>query len=304
MKLSLFRVVLPLVILTVLVGIAITYQNMPTSAQGNDQRKGDPFCDTHPGDAFIDMSERDFEFRKAERARRGASADATGGNIPVYFHVINNGSTYAEGNLTDTQINSQIAHLNTTFSSTGWNFVLAGIDRTTNATWYTDCEGISESAMKGALRQGTADDFNIYSCNPGGGLLGRATFPSSYSSNPTRDGVLIDYRTLPGGTYTNYNEGDVTTHELGHWMGLYHTFQGGCARNATSGGDLVSDTPAEQTSAGGCPVGRDTCVGSKFPGLDPIDNFMDYTHNSCMFRFTTGQDTRMDSQFTTYRAGK
>jgi len=304
MKLSSFRVVFPLVILTVLVGIAVTYQNMPASAQSNEQRKGDPFCDTHPNDAFIDMSERDFEFRKAERARRGASADLTGGSIPVYFHVINNGSTYAEGNLTDTQINSQIAHLNATFSTTGWNFVLAGIDRTTNATWYTDCEGVSESAMKGALRQGSADDFNIYSCNPGGGLLGRATFPSSYSGNPTRDGILIDYRTLPGGSYTNYNEGDVTTHELGHWMGLYHTFQGGCARNATSGGDLVSDTPAELSAASGCPTGRDSCTGSKFAGLDPIDNFMDYTHNSCMFRFTTGQDTRMDSQFTTYRAGK
>jgi hypothetical protein len=304
MKMKLLRFGFPFAVLAVLIGIAFTYQSVSSLAQGNSHQKGDPFCDTHPSDAFIDLSERDFEFRKAERARRGQSADLTGGAIPVYFHVINQGSTYADGNLTDTQINSQITHLNNTFSGTGWTFVLAGIDRTTNATWYTDCEGASESAMKGALRQGSADDFNIYSCNPGGGLLGRATFPSSYASNPTRDGVLIDYRTLPGGSYTNYNEGDVTTHELGHWMGLYHTFQGGCARSATNGGDLVSDTPAEQSAASGCPVGRDTCVGNKFPGVDPIDNFMDYSYNSCMFRFTAGQDARMDSQFTTYRAGK
>jgi hypothetical protein len=212
--------------------------------------------------------------------------------IQVYFHVIT--STSGAGALSAGDINAQMNVLNSAFAGTGWSFDLAGTTTTANNSWYSNFENVSvERAAKSALRQGSADDLNIYTADLAT-YLGWATFPSSYAGDPSYDGVVILTESLPGGTADPYNEGDTATHEVGHWMGLYHTFQGGCSKN----GDLVSDTPAERSAAFGCPTGRDTCRGA---GLDPIHNFMDYTDDDCMDSFTTGQDTRMDKQFSQYR---
>jgi Pregnancy-associated plasma protein-A len=233
------------------------------------------------------------------KAMEPASATAvTGGVINVYVHVINKGTGIANGDVPASAITSQINVLNAAYASTGWSFNLVSTDRTTNATWFNACDAAAnEKKLKTALRQGTADDLNLYTCNPGGGLLGWATFPNSYTSSPKMDGVVILYSSFPGGASAPYNLGDTATHEIGHWMGLYHTFQGGCSGT----GDSVSDTPAEADAAFGCPAGQDTCSGA---GADPIYNFMDYTDDSCMNTFTAGQDARMDSQFSTYRYGK
>ena len=259
--------------------------------------KGDRFCATDHNPQKIAAAEIDFAERQA-KMQDEQSVDVNGGVINVYFHVVSNGAT---GNISDSMINSQMSVLNNAFDDWGWTFNLVSVDRSSNSTWFNGCYGSSETAMKNALRQGSADDLNIYTCNPSGGILGYATFPSSYSSAPLKDGVVLLYSSLPGGNAAPYNLGDTGTHEVGHWMGLYHTFQGGCARSATDGGDYVADTPAERSAAYGCPSGRDTCTGSRYPGLDPVTNFMDYTDDSCMFKFSSGQDARMDSLFTTYR---
>lgn len=233
------------------------------------------------------------------KARSRPGLRATGGVINVYWHVIRRGTGISNGDIPDSQITSQINVLNAAYASTGWQFNLISVDRTTNTTWYTAGPSTSaETAMKNALRLGSADDLNIYSSNPGGGLLGWATFPSSYASQPKKDGVVLLYSSVPGGTAAPYNLGDTATHEVGHWMGLYHTFQGGC----NGQGDYVSDTAAEKSPAYGCPTGRNSCPNK--PGNDPITNFMDYTDDACMNSFTTGQDARMDSMWTTYRQGK
>ena len=230
----------------------------------------------------------------------GGSTDPV--TIDVYFHVITNGS---QGSVSSKQITDQIAVLNNAYdggtvggAGTRFRFVLAGVTGTSNATWFNmGYNSPEESAAKSALRQGGPESLNIYSANLEDSLLGWATFPSSYNSNSTDDGVVVLYDSLPGGDAAPYNLGDTATHEVGHWLGLYHTFQGGCSKS----GDLVSDTPPERSPAYGCPIGRDTCRNG---GADPIRNFMDYTDDFCMFKFTTGQSTRSDSMWATYRQGK
>ncbi|WP_437754064.1 zinc metalloprotease [Sorangium sp. So ce1389] len=216
--------------------------------------------------------------------------------IPVHVHVINKGAGVANGDVTDAMIAEQISVLNAAYASTRFSFELVSTDRTTNATWFTMGSGsTAERNAKRALRTGGSDHLNLYTANPGDGLLGWATFPSSYARNPADDGVVVAHTSLPGGNGVPYNLGDTATHEVGHWLGLFHTFQGECTKN----GDSVADTASERSPAFGCPTGRDTCRNAS--GVDPIKNFMDYTDDACMDSFTAGQADRMSVQWDLYR---
>lgn len=247
----------------------------------------------------------------------GASAARAAGSvtIPVYFHVITN--TSGGGNVTDTQIQRQIDVLNSAYAgqdgdrasgqlapeaataNTPFRFQLVSTDRTPNNTWFNATLGsTAEGQMKAALRQGGAGALNIYSLNTGSSTLGWATFPWEYASRPIRDGVVVLFASLPGGSATGFNRGDTGTHEVGHWLGLYHTFQNGC----TSSGDGVSDTAAERSPFYGTPPPyRDSCTANRYPGRDPLENFMDYTDDVAMFQFTAGQSARADALVAQYR---
>jgi Pregnancy-associated plasma protein-A len=231
--------------------------------------------------------------------------------INVYFHVVSR--TDGTGNIPDAWLNNQINAMNEHYSgldtpvyrgaasNTSFRFVNAGVTRTVNDSWYAAGPGsAAQTAMKNALHQGTADDLNFYT-NSGGGYLGWATFPNEYAGAPLQDGVVCYWASLPGSSYVPYNEGDTGTHEVGHWLGLYHTFQGGC----TSPNDGVADTPLERSPFFGCPGSktRDTCKGASGSGVDPIENFMDYTDDPCMYKFSLGQSDRADSMWATYRNG-
>jgi hypothetical protein len=253
-------------------------------------------CGTPDVDAArLDMVEA-YSRRAVERANVSPYLTASR-VIPVYWHNINNSA--GTGVVpTAKQISDQIAVLNAAYASSGFSFSLVSTDTSNNDAWYTTTNGTTaERAMKTALRKGGSNALNVYANNMGGGLLGWATFPWDYASNPQLDGVVILSGSVPGGSAAPYNLGDTGTHEVGHWMGLYHTFQGGC----NGAGDVVSDTPAERSPAYGCPVGRDSCTGKRAAGLDPIENFMDYTDDACMNRFSNGQNVRMSDMWAAYR---
>jgi hypothetical protein len=220
-----------------------------------------------------------------------SSFDPPSITIPIAFHVITNGS---QGSVPNSHLTQQVNVLNSAYSGTGFSFTFASVDITDNGSWYT-MSGNAEVQAKNALNIDPYNTLNIYVAGIGGGLLGWATFPSSLNGNPDYDGVVLLNESLPGGSAAPYNEGDTGTHEVGHWLGLYHTFQGGCNGN----GDYVDDTPAEKSPAYGCPSGRDSC--RRKAGDDPIENFMDYTDDYCMDTFTDCQAVRMHEQVSTYR---
>ena len=221
--------------------------------------------------------------------------------IPVWVHVITRGSGYENGEITAQMIREQIDVMNDGFTgalggaNTGFSFNLVGTTHTVNEEWFLmGYNSQAENRAKKALRRGDAGTLNIYTID-GGLYLGWATFPKNYNGQADSDGIVIDYRSMPGGPYIRFGEGDTATHEVGHWLGLYHTFQNGCSKN----GDYVTDTAAERYPARGCPIGIDTCT--KLAGIDPVTNFMDYSDDPCLFDFTEGQAIRMQAAFATYR---
>jgi hypothetical protein len=162
--------------------------------------------------------------------------------------------------------------LNDNFAPSGLIFNFKGLDYTINELWAYDG---AELEMKKALRKGSYRALNLYFQVEIGGNLGYCYFPTNITSGSDDfyyDGCSILYTTVPGGSEVNYNEGKTVTHEVGHWFGLEHTFEGGCAEP----GDGVKDTPAQASPTSGCPIGRDSCPNIK--GLDPIHNYMDYSY--------------------------
>ncbi|MCW2636859.1 MAG: zinc metalloprotease [Blastococcus sp.] len=266
-----------------------------------------------PGATVLDPNSAS-QAQAQELASARAQAVLPGGSVTIrtVFHVISaKPLTPAQKSRRESMIAAQVRVLNNAFAGTGaaaisgntpfrYSYSPAETTWTVNGTWSRmQPDTAAEAAAKKALHTGGPSTLNLYVANIGGGLLGWATFPKAYyGSQLYQDGVVMLDESMPGGNAVNYNEGDTATHEVGHWLGLFHTFEGGCS----GPGDYVSDTPAEAEPAYQCKedAGRDSCPYQA--GADPIHNFMDYAEDFCMNRFTSGQVARMSNAWQSFRA--
>lgn len=218
-------------------------------------------------------------------------------SIPVVFHVISEGPTFEEGEVSDDYLIEQIEVLNRAYTgemggfSTPFKFSLGGINRVRNKSWHTiSLASEKELEIKTALRMGGAETLNVYLADivvegEKGKILGYSSLPVLYRVLPEMDGIVLNFRAVPGGPLERYNLGHTLVHEAGHWLGLLHTFTGGCDGFFT---DLISDTARHELPKTACPkTDYDSCPNDL--GADPSHNHMNYTVDSCRYEFTQGQ---------------
>lgn len=169
-----------------------------------------------------------------------------------------------------------------------------------NYNWYFMGHGSrAEREAKSALSRDPDKILNFYTGGLQEGLLGWATFPFDLDGDEVRDGVVVLDGSLPGGDETTFNLGKTAVHEVGHWLGLYHTFQDGCH----GFGDHVSDTPAHKGPNYGTPDEGLSHNACKDQELAPIKNYMNYVDDEWMTEFTSQQGQRMIEMIKMYRPG-
>ncbi|KAL3462120.1 hypothetical protein BJX64DRAFT_299746 [Aspergillus heterothallicus] len=219
----------------------------------------------------------------ASASPRYRPRQTNGNQIEVYFHLIR--ASESESAVLPWQMRQQVSYLNQYFRSSGFSFVLAGSDSQVIPGLGPVWLGTEEDYQIKQGRVGDLQTLNFYVV---------PAIMDGFAGYAYLDGIVLARDNFPGGRSVGYNTGKLGVHEAGHWLGLLHTFEGGC-----DGGDFVDDTPAEASPAlGGCPFGRDTCPS---PGADPIHNHMDYTNDACKYQFTAGQSRRMYGMWVRYR---
>lgn len=249
--------------------------------------------------------------------------------IPVVFHVVYNTTTH-NNSVSATRIQSQLDVLNKDFSKTNtdivnipsvWQplaantqiqFCMAtrkpngdwtnGIERRQTAmTAYTTggVDSVKFTSLGGLDAWDPTQYLNIWVINFANGVLGVTQMP--LTGPLSTDGICIQYTAFGTGSglLANYNKGRTATHEVGHWLGLFHIW--GDDNGTCVGSDSISDTPNQATAHFNCP---------SFPAVDscsPVSpgtmfvNYMDYSYDRCMYMFTLEQSSRMNIVLSTVR---
>ncbi len=238
--------------------------------------------------------------------------------IPVVFHVV---YKTAAQNIPDERLIEQIAILNADFrrlnadttntpgafhdvaADCNVEFCIAAVDPdgnpttgilrvATDVTTFGFDDGIKFTAMGGSNAWPADDYLNFWSGNIGAFLLGYAQFPGGPDAT---DGVVINFQNVGNNDAGYpYHLGRTATHEIGHWLNLYHIWgdDAGCGAS-----DLCGDTPNQKVETYGCPgfPKTDLCSADA-PGI-MFQNYMDYTDDACMNIFTEDQKSRIQSLF-------
>lgn len=244
--------------------------------------------------------------------------------VPVVFHIVHNGKPVGTGeNISDAQVQSQIDAMNLHYNFLDPNignvpapfqsavanchikFCLAKFDPQGNpttgiirhqfaqATWNTQDD--IDNTLKPATIWDHTKYLNIWSVKMGGdltsqGILAYATLP--YIANASDDGVVARSNVIGTiNTLAGYQLGKTVTHEVGHWLGLLHTW--GLGPGCGDQGDYIADTPDEDDAAYGCPTFPYISCPLTTPNGAMFMNYMDYTYDQCSSMFTNGQNDRM-----------
>ncbi|PHH90715.1 hypothetical protein CDD83_2869 [Cordyceps sp. RAO-2017] len=307
---------------------------MVAAAAGADVPHDAAWCGTPAPSA--DLEALASEFTPADSSRQGRT-NTTGNTvdpnrvwpqlkIQLYFHVVGGSSPEKSEarKLSYTTLEDQLSTLNSHFAKTNITFSFAGLDRTTNPTWAVGGGGDYNSSltvfsdMRRTLHKGEQDALNVYVVDYIPGPNG--TYGAGIAGSPklewdrdsvTDDGVVIDATTTPGGKFPLRDLGATLTHEVGHWLGMPHTFgfaswnppeeiRDTCEQSKLQ--KLLGLAPQKIPSFG-CPeTPPDTCPDDDKP--DPIDNFMGYNADHCMNNFTKEQIFMMRTIFDRLRRQK
>jgi hypothetical protein len=248
--------------------------------------------------------------------------------IPVVVHIIgNNANNIITDNLVAGQIeilnndfrriygtsgngtgaDTQIKFCLTTFDENG--STTSGINRISGSYGPFAGNSVDDISIKSLINWDPTMYLNLWVVEMIPGLFGY-TYGTVFLNtvNEWRDGVVVNYENFgPNSLHSTINQGRTATHEIGHWLGLDHTFSDNDFCECCT--DNIEDTPFcsypyQSTLADQCPSREDCNAQNDLAGLTRrrmIENYMDYSDDACMNMFTEGQKQRMLATLFTLR---